>query len=57
MVHIINIIILIEFVGNGVPSIDNRSNDISNTSTRSNSTELVSDRNNTLTNQGSQRSY
>jgi hypothetical protein len=51
MIHIINIIILIEFVGNGVSSIDNRNNDISDTSTRSNSTELVSDRNNITTNQ------
>jgi hypothetical protein len=51
-IHIINIIILIEFVGNGVSSIDNRSN-ISDTSARSNSTEIVSDRNNTITNQRS----
>lgn len=48
MIHIINIIILIEFVGNGISNIDNRSNDISDTSTRSNSTELVSDRKNTI---------
>jgi hypothetical protein len=49
MVHIINIIILIEFVGNGVSGGENRSNDIPDTSIISNSTELLSDRNNTTT--------
>jgi hypothetical protein len=53
MVQIINIIILTEFVGNGVSSINNRSNDIPDTSTISDSIELVSDRGNTTTSQRS----
>ena len=53
MVHIINIIILIEFAGNGVSGGDNRSNEIPDTSTISNSTELISDRSNITTNQRS----
>src|ERR671919_2486702 len=53
MVHIISIFILIEFAGNGVSGGDNRSNEIPDTSTKSNSTELLSDRNNITTNQRS----
>jgi hypothetical protein len=53
MVHIIGIIILIEFAGNRVSGGDNKSNDISNTSMRSNYAETLSDRSNTTTNQRS----
>lgn len=53
MVHIIGTIIFIEFAGNGVSGGDNRSNNIADTSTRSNSTELIPDRSNTTTNQWS----
>ncbi|MGH9924740.1 MAG: hypothetical protein ACRD5B_05125, partial [Nitrososphaeraceae archaeon] len=53
MVCILNIFILIEFAGNGVSGGDNRSNEIPDTSTISNSTELLSDRNNITTNQRS----
>ncbi|MGH9975414.1 MAG: hypothetical protein ACRD8Z_06210 [Nitrososphaeraceae archaeon] len=53
MVCILNIFILIEFAGNGVSGGDNRSNEIPDTNTISNSTELLSDRNNITTNQRS----
>jgi hypothetical protein len=53
MVHIIGIIILIEFAGNRVSAGDNRSNDISNTSMRSNYAEILSDGSNKTTNQRS----
>jgi hypothetical protein len=53
MVHIVGTIIFIEFAGTRVSGGDNRSNDIADTSTRSNSTELILDRNNTSTNQRS----
>lgn len=53
MVCILSIFILIEFAGNGVSGGDNRSNNITDTSTISNSTEFLSDRNNITTNQRS----
>ncbi|MGH9985437.1 MAG: hypothetical protein ACRD8W_15965 [Nitrososphaeraceae archaeon] len=53
MVHIVGTIIFIEFAGNGVSGGDNKSNDIADVNTRSNSTELIPDRSNTTTNQRS----
>jgi hypothetical protein len=52
MVHIIGIIILLEFAGNGVSGGDNKSNDISDTNTTSTSTKLIPDSSN-ITNQRS----
>jgi len=53
MVHIIGIVILIEIGSNSVSGGDNRSNDISNTSMRSNNAEILSVTSNTTTNQRS----
>lgn len=49
MVYIIGIFILIEFIGNGVSGGANRSSNVSDTGTTSNSAEIVSDRGNTTT--------
>lgn len=55
MVYIIGIFILIEFAGNGVSGGVNRSSNIFDTFTRSDSAEIVSDRSGTTT--ASQKSH